>query len=173
MAALTAVQRLLVQGVKSLAEYVPVLAGGVANAFQIPALDANGLLPVTMMPTGIGPDTEQMPASEALSAGALVNVYANGGVATARNADGSTTGKQADGFVLAAVAAGGTATVFLSGLNTALAGLTPGLGFLSDTAVGAVAAAGATAAGHTFQQVGVVTQAGHLQFDPQVPVTRA
>lgn len=33
MAALTAVQRLLVQGAKSLAEYVPVLVGGIANGF--------------------------------------------------------------------------------------------------------------------------------------------
>jgi hypothetical protein len=173
MAALTAVQRLLAQGVKSLVEYVPVIVGGVANAFQVPALNAAGQLDVTMMPTGVGPDTEQMVASEALSAGALVNVYANSGAPNARNADGSTTGKQADGFVLAAVAAGGQATVYLSGLNTAVSGLTPGLAFLSDTALGGVAAAGATAAGRTFQQVGVVTQAGHLQFAPQVPVTRA
>ncbi len=42
MAALTAVQRLLVQGVKSLAEYVPVIVGGLSNAFQVVALkDAN------------------------------------------------------------------------------------------------------------------------------------
>lgn len=173
MAALTAVQRVMAQGAKAVYEYVAVTVGGAANAFQIPALNASGMLDVTMMPTGIGPDTEQMPASEALAAGALVNIYSNAGTVTARNADGSTTGKQADGFVMAAVASGSQATVFLSGLNTTLSGLTAGLAFLSDTAAGGVSAAGATIAGHTFQQVGVVTAAGHLQFNPQEPVTRA
>ena len=170
---LTAPQRLLAQGLKALYEYVPTLIGGSANAFNVPALGATGQLEISMMPTGIGPDTQQIAASEAVTAGALVNVYSNAGTQAVRNADGSTTGKQAHGFVLSSIASGATGTVYLSGLNTAVTGLTPGDAFLSDTAPGGVAAAGATIAGHTYQQVGVVTAAGVLQFDYNPPVTRA
>lgn len=174
MAALAAVQRLLTQGAKALVEYVPVTVGGAANANNVPALNANGQLDVTMMPTGIGPDTQVLPATEAISAGALVNIFTNSGAISVRNADGSTTGKQADGFVLASVTSGTNATVYLSGLNTAATGTTTaGLVYLSETNVGQISATGATVAGHTYQQVGILTASGTLQFDPQVPVVRA
>lgn len=173
MAALSAVQRVLTQGAKALIEYVPALLGGSGNAYNIPALGPTGQLDVTMMPTGVGPDTQILPATEALAAGALVNIFTNSGTISARNADGSTTNKQADGFVLSAVASGGQATVYLSGLNTAVSGLTAGLAYLSATTAGAVSTAGATAAGQTYQQVGVVTATGVLQFSPQVPVQRS
>jgi hypothetical protein len=173
MAALAQPQRLLTQGAKALVEYVPVTVGGAANAGNVPALDANGQLGVTMLPTGVGPDTQVLPATEAISAGALVNVWVSSGTVSVRNADGSTVGKEADGFVLAAVTSGNQATVYLSGLNTAVSGLTAGLAYLSDTTVGGVSATGATTAGHTYQQVGVVTASGVLQFSPQMPVTRS
>lgn len=174
MVALAAPQRLLTQGAKAQVEYVPVTTGGAANANNVPALNANGQFDVTMMPTGIGPDTQVLPATEAISAGALVNIWTSSGTISVRNADGSQAGKQADGFVLASAASGSNATVYLSGLNTAAAGTTAaGLVYLSDTSVGQISAAGATVAGHTYQQVGILTAAGTLQFDPQVPVTRA
>ena len=174
MAALPQPQRLVTQGTARFAEYVPVTTGGAANAFNVPALNANGQLDVTMMPSGIGPDTQVLPATEAISAGALVNIWTSSGTISVRNADGSTTGKQADGFVLAAVASGSNATVYLSGLNTSATGTTTaGLVFLSDTNIGQIAAAGATTPGHTYQQVGILTASGTLQFDPQVPVVRA
>ncbi len=173
MAALTAVQRILTVGTKALAEYVPVLLGGSGSAYNVPALNANGQLDVTMLPTGVGPDTQTLPATEGISAGALVNVWSSSGTVSVRNADGSTSGKEADGFVLAAVASGSQATVYLTGLNTAVSGLAPGLGYLSDTTVGAVASVGATTAGHTYQQVGVVTAAGVLQFNPLLAITRS
>ena len=145
MAALSSVQRVLTQGLKALVEYVPVLTGGSGNAYNIPAL---------------GPT-------------ALVNIWTSSGTVSARNADGSTTGKQADGFVLSAVASGGQATVYLSGLDTAVTGLTAGLAYLSATTAGGVSTTGATTAGQTYQQVGVVTATGVLQFSPQVPVQRS
>ena len=172
MSALTQVQRVLALAGNTIAEYVGVIVGGAANAFQLVALNASGQLDLTMMPTGIGPDTQVLAASEAIAAGALVKVYANGGVATMRNANGGT-GLEADGFVLAAVAQGANGTAYLSGLNTAVSGLTPGLAFLSDTTIGGVAAAGATTPGHIYQQVGVVTAAGALQFAPGPAITRS
>jgi hypothetical protein len=171
--ALTAPQRLLAQGLKALYEYVPVLLGGTANAYNVPALNASGQLDITMMPTGVGADTQIITASEAITAGALVNIYSNAGSPAVRNADGSTTGKQAHGFTLSAIASGSAGTIYLSGLDTAVTGLTPGDAYLSDTTPGAVATAGATIAGHTYQQVGVVTSAGVLQYDYNPPVTRA
>lgn len=49
-------------------------AGGAGNEDKIPSLDANGRLASTMMPTGIGADTETIEASETLAAGDFVNI---------------------------------------------------------------------------------------------------
>ena len=169
-----AIQRLLALIGGRQAEYVPIAVGaGAASAGQVLAANAAGQIDQTFMPSGIGPDTQLLIASEAISAGALVNIWSNAGVSSARNADGSTSGKQADGFVLAAAASGAQATVYLSGLDIAVSGLAPGLAYLSDTAVGATMSAGAVTAGHSYQQVGVVTAAGALQFAPQVAILRA
>ncbi len=169
-----ALQRFLALVAGKITEFLPLTSSaGAASAGALIATNAAGTLDPTFLPTGIGADTQSMVASEALSAGALVNVWNNSGVANARNADGSTTGKQADGFVLAAVASAASATVYLGGINTSVTGQVPGLAFLSDTAVGALSATGASTAGHTYQQVGVVTAAGALQFDPQAPIVRA
>ncbi|MGX5777505.1 hypothetical protein [Methylorubrum zatmanii] len=68
-----------------------------------------------------------VPASEALAAGAQVNLWSNGGVLSARNADASAAngGKRSDGFVIGAVSSGASATVYRSGgPNTGLSGLT-------------------------------------------------
>ncbi len=137
------------------------------------ATGPDGKIDISFMPSGIGPDTTQIVASEALSAGNLVNIYNNAGTANCRKADGSTTGKVAHGFVLAAVAGTATATVYLAGLNTAVTGLTSGPQFLSDTTPGASIAAAPTTAGHTVQKVGVAVSATALQFDPGEPITLA
>lgn len=169
-----AIQRLLAIVSGKVQEYVAtVTSSGAASAGQIPALDASGRLDSTTMPSGVGADTVTLPASEALSAGAFVNIWSNAGTPSVRNADGSTAGKQADGFVLAAVTSGGSATVYLSGVNTAVSGQTAGLVYLSDTTVGGTMATGASTAGHTFQQIGMAVSATSIQFDPQQPIVRA
>ena len=155
-------------------EYVPVTSGGTANAGQVPALNATGQLDPTMMPPGVAADQQGIAASESIAAGALVNIWTSSGAVLARNADGSTSGKQADGYVTAAVTSGGTATVLFNGINpTPVGAVSAGLAYLSDVAVGNVMAAGATSAGHTYQQVGVVVSGGQLQFNPQTPIVRA
>ncbi|GEP00614.1 hypothetical protein [Methylobacterium haplocladii] len=171
---MAAVQRFLVQGATSLAEAVPVTTGGAANAGKIPALDpTTGTWDPTMMPPGVAADIKDMPASEALAGPCLVNVYANSGAATARNADGSTQGKPADGYVLGPVAANGTARVYLgSGVVPGFTGLTVGDAFLSPSTPGAVATAGAATAGQTWQKVGKVLDANTLQFTRGEPVSR-
>lgn len=134
---------------------------------------ATGLIDISFMPTGIGPDTAVVVTSANLTAGQLVQVYNVTGTATCRPADGSTTGKEANGFVLANSTSGGNATVYFSGLITGLTGLTPGKQFLSDTTPGASVATAPTTAGHTCQQVGVAVSATAMQFHPQLAITLA
>ena len=84
-------------------------SAGAGDAGKIPQLDGSGKLDPSLMPTGIGADTASIQASEALSAGDLVNVWNSGG-ARVRKADASTSGKEAHGFVLATVASGANAS---------------------------------------------------------------
>lgn len=169
-----ATQRILAFIAGKIQELVPtVVSTGVASAGNVVALGNAGTIDVTMMPSGVGPDTVVLPAMEAIAAGAYVNIASNAGVFSVRNADGSTTGKQADGFVLAAIASGASGTIYLSGINTAVTGQVPGLVFLSATALGAGAAAGAATAGQTYQQLGMAISATAVQFDPQLPIIRA
>lgn len=168
-----AIQRVIAFFNNKLQEYVARdVSAGVADAGQLVALASNGRLDTSMMPTGIGAPTVTLPASEALAAGAYVNIYSNAGTPSVRNADGSTAAKQADGFVLAAVASGATATVYLAGINTAVTGQTVGLVYLG-TAAGVGATVGASTAGQTFQQIGIALGATSVQFEPQLPIVRA
>ncbi len=111
-----------------------VISGGAANAGDLVALDDTGRLDSSVMPVGIGANTKQIPASEALTAGNFVNFHSNAGELNVRKADNSN-GRRADGFVLVAVANAAAATVYpLDSANTALTGLTPGADYWLGTA---------------------------------------
>lgn len=144
------------------------VSAGAGSAGALGALDATGKWDASLMPVGIVAPTALVPASEALAAGDLVNIWNNAGTANARKADASTTGKQADGFVLAAVLNAATATVFFPGdEDTQVTGLTPGRQFLSDTTPGKCTTTVPTTAGHLVQPVGTATSATVLIFEPQ------
>lgn len=147
-------------------------SAGAGDAGKIPALDAAGKLDNSMLPTGIGADTASIVASENLAAGDLVNVYNDAGTAKCRKADATTSGKEANGFVLSAVTAPAAATVYFEGSNTAVTGLTPGRQFLATTAGLAVATA-PSAAGNAVQRVGVATSATSLNFEASDPFVLA
>ena len=87
-----------------------VVSAGSANDGDIPALDAGGKLDISVMPAGIGADTSVVPSSENLAAGDLVSLWNDSGTIKARKADATTSGKQADGFVLTAVTSPANAT---------------------------------------------------------------
>lgn len=140
-------------------------SAGAGDSGKIPALDGAGKLHVSFMPTGIGADTAAITASEALSAGDVVNIWDSTG-AKVRKADASTAGKEAHGFVLAAVENGAEATVYFEGSNTQVTGLTPGPQFLSTTP-GLVSATAPTGSGNVVQRVGVATAATALNFQLQ------
>lgn len=139
-------------------------AGGAGNEDKIPALDAAGRLPVSMMPTGIGADTQTIEASENLSAGDKVNIWNDGGTPKVRKADATTAGKEAHGFVIAAVTSGNNATVYFEGNNEQVSGLTAGPVYLATTA-GGVTNTPPSASGNVVQRVGFATAAGSVNFD--------
>lgn len=139
------------QGIEQLA----ATDGGTANAGLIPALDANGRLTAAMMPSGFGADADTLVASEAIAAGAYVNIYSNAGVATIRNAVASAVGFKAHGYVLAPVASGTSGVVMFDDNNTAVTGRTPGDQYLSATTPGQTTVTPPTGVGVIRQFLGV------------------
>jgi hypothetical protein len=101
-----------------------VASTGTADAGKIVALSTSGTIDSTMLPAGVGANVTSVPAFEALSAGAFVNLFSDDGDISARLADNSN-GRAAEGFVLAAVSESDAATVLpLGETNSGLTGLT-------------------------------------------------
>ncbi|CDF86324.1 conserved hypothetical protein [Pseudomonas knackmussii B13] len=149
-------------------------SAGVANAGDIPALDASGRLDTSMMPVGLGADTAVITASEALAAGDYVNVWSNASAFAVRKADASGgVAKQAHGFVLAAVASAAAATVYFEGTNTQVSGMTPGDVWLSASTPGKGVATPPTATGNIQQKVGVAVAATSVNVELGQPVILA
>lgn len=114
-------------------------SAGAGDAGKIPALGSDGRLDESMMPPGIGANTQIIPTSESLSAGNFVNIWTDSGAVKVRLADNSN-GRPADGYVLDAVASSASATVYpLDGTNSELSGLTPGAEYWLGTAGGVTA----------------------------------
>ena len=146
-------------------------SAGAGNAGDLVSLDDTGRIDNSMMPVGIGADTYTITASETLAAGDWVNVWNDSG-AKVRKADATTAGKEAHGFVLAAVTSGTPATVYFEGTNTQVSGQTPGAVYLQTTA----GTGGATipgASGNVVQQIGVAVSATAVNFERSAPVTLA
>lgn len=142
-------------------------------ANKIVKLDGTGKLDSTVLPTGIGADTQLVLASENLAAGDLVNIYNDAGTAKCRKADASTTGKEAHGFVLAAVSSAANATIYFEGTNTQMTGLTPGVQFLSPTTAGRTTSTAPSTAGQVAQVVGFATSATAMNFQSRAPIVLA
>jgi len=151
-------------GLGGLQETEATQTGGAGNEDKIPSLDAAGRLDITMMPSGVGADTANITASEALAAGDFVNIVDNAGTAEVRKADATTAGRPAHGFVLEAVASSGTAIVFFEGNNSAVTGATPGEVFL-DTNAGLATSTPPSTAGNRVQKLGVATSATNINFE--------
>ena len=148
-------------------------SAGAGDAGKIPALDASGRIDTTMMPVGIGADTKTITASEALAAGAVVNVWQSTG-AKVRNADATAEGKEAIGFVLSSVSNGASATVYFEGTITGLSGLTEGARYyLSASTPGAVTATPPGSAGNVVQYIGTAISTTELSFEPDIIATLA
>ncbi len=147
-------------------------SAGAANAGDLVSLDEAGRIDNSMMPVGIGADTATITASETLAAGDWVNVWNDAGMARVRKADATTAGKEAHGFVLAAVTSGNPATVYFEGTNTQVTGQTPGPVYLQTTA-GAGGATIPNASGNVVQSIGVAVSTTAVNFERGAPVTLA
>ena len=155
-------------------EVAPGTTGGAGDAEKIPALDANGLIPQAMMPTGVGPELVVVPAGENLAAGDFVSFYDNAGTTNAQKADATDNTKKVHGFVKEAVTAPADASVYVDGQNSVLSGLTKGAAyFLSAATPGAVTTTAPAGSGNLVMKVGVATAATTLVFKPQEIVVRA
>lgn len=149
-----------------------VTSTGATDAGKIPALDGSGRLDSSVLPVGIGADTAAIAASENLAAGDFVNVWSDGGAFKVRKADATAAGKEAHGFVLAAVTAPANATVYFEGTNTAVSGATPGVQYLATTAGGFTSTA-PSGAGNVVQKLGVAVSATSISFEAQQHIVLA
>ena len=137
-------------------EKIAGTVGGTTDANKLLALDGAGKVPLAAMPNGVMSDLDTFIASEAISANAWVNIYSNTGVPSVRNATANAAAPlEAYGYVLQAVAAGGTATVYFDDNNAGGSGLTVGPQWLSATTPGASTPTPPTGAGVYSQYLGV------------------
>jgi hypothetical protein len=148
-------------------------SAGAGSAGKIAALGVDGRLDLTMMPTGVGASTKLVPASGALSAGDVVNLFDDAGTLSARRADATTAGTEAKGFVVDSFADGASALVYLSGVNSARTGLTQGARYFLSTTAGGITTTAPTGSGNRVQIVGHAISDTELQFNPQNICVRA
>lgn len=141
-------------------------SSGTNSAYLVPCLNAAGQIDLTMMPTGVGPDTALLVATETISAGAVVNVWNNSGTPSVRNADQSSSSKSVSGYILSSVTSSQNATVYFNSTITGLSGLTPGATYFLGS-VGAVTTSAPSSVGTISQQVGTAVTAATFQFNPQ------
>jgi hypothetical protein len=111
-------------------------------------------------------DSLSVEVGQALQAGAFVNVYDDNGFKV-RPSSSSLVGREANGYVLAAYVAGQDAVVYLSGINTALVGLSPGTKYLGPN--GTVMSVPPAGIG-VIQIIGTALAADRLHFRPSFPV---
>lgn len=153
-------------------QFVTAIAtsAGIGDANKIIATGSDGKLDSTLMPTGIGADTQSVVSSENLTAGDWVNVYDNGGTPNVRKADANPE-RACTGFVLAGVTSPAAATVYRSGTNTQRSGLTTGTYYYLSTTAGSEVATAPTTATDIIQGLGYASSATAIAFQPTTPIT--
>jgi hypothetical protein len=149
-----------------------VTSAGAGDAGKLVATDGTGRLDLSLMPVGTDVEVQTITASENLSAGDFVNIWVSSGTKV-RKADGSTTGKKAHGFVLAAVTSGASATVYMGAVNTQVTGATVGDVYLSATTPGGFTSTAPTGSGQTVQNLGCAVSATAIDFKPTAPIVLA
>jgi hypothetical protein len=160
----------IVNGV--LTQLVPIAtSSGSGDASKVVQTDASGRFDASFMPSSITGQVKILPASEALAAGDLVNIWDDSGTIKVRLADASLS-RSAVGYVSAGATTGADATVYVEGINTQVSGLTPGLVWLGDA--GAVTQTPpASGSGGISQIVGSFLAATELEFEANDPITLA
>jgi hypothetical protein len=144
---------------------------GVADASKPIKTDSTGKIDLSLMPVGIGPDTQDIVCTENLSAGDFVNIYNNAGSVAVRKADRSN-GRQAHGFVLQNYSSAQTAKVYKDSENNALVGLTIGAAYYLGTGGAVSLTPPAAGSGQLLQALGVAMSATELDAEIEKPIVR-
>ena len=149
------------------------VSAGASDAGKLFVPDSSGKWDESLLPNTDG--ARAIMASEALSAGDFVNVFADSGTPKLRRADAGSIATRAHGFVKTAAAVGETVKFYESGPAAGFTDLTVGATyFLSDAAPGEVTDTAPAASGHIAQVVGVAVSATEIQVDiSEQPVVRA
>jgi hypothetical protein len=137
-------------------------SSGATDSGKIIALNSSGLIDLSMMPVGVGPDTLTADAFENLGAGEFVYIRTDGTVA---KASASSSGTPSVGFVLSAVSVGQPALVYFEGRNTSLSGLTVGARYYLSETAGAVTTTPVTGTDKKHQYIGNAITATALTFE--------
>lgn len=103
-------------------------------------------------------------ASEAITQGAIVNLYNNSGVLTARNANATSAGKDGMAFANVSVASGAYGEYILQGMCYYIGGLTIGATYFLSNTNGLMA----SASGTVTQRLGKALGASAFYFNPQL-----
>lgn len=112
--------------------------------------------------------TTTVTASEAMTAGDIVNVWNDNGLFKARKASASLK-YVAHGFLLASVTSGAQAMVYHVGVNNLQVGLAPGTQWLS-TIAGKVTGRPPSSVGSVVQRIGFAPNNSTLNFEPMTPI---
>lgn len=144
---------------------------GVADASKPVKTDSTGRLDLSLMPVGVGADTQDLVCTENLSAGDFVQIYNNAGTPACRKAD-RTNGRPANGFVIQNYSSGQTAKVYKDSENSALTGLTSGALYFLGTGGAAVSAPPAAGSGHLLQALGYAISTTEIDVEIEKPLTR-
>lgn len=160
----------LVAGVKKWVTSIQTSAGA-GDAGKIPALNASGVIDITMFPGGLANQIIAV-ASEDLPAGCPVNLFDATGTPKLRKADATSAAKRCHGFTQTSFSTGATATAFRDGEITGLTSLTDGAEYYLSTTAGAITTdvSGYTTSGMLIQHLGVahgttILSLG-IDFDP-------
>jgi hypothetical protein len=106
-------------------------------------------------------------ASEAISAGAFINIYNNSGTINVRNAKADDPAKFAVGFSPLAIGNGAVGFILFFGLNSAITVATPASQvWLSDSVAGSFQTSAPTTAGHIIQSLGPAVDGVGIIFHP-------
>ena len=157
----------LINGEVSEGNAVDVSAGA-ADAGKLVKLGAGGKFDASMIEGGI--ESRSMTASEALSAGDIINIWNDAGTAKMRKAD-ADNGRAVDGFVLQAVGNGASGTVYLEeAVISGYVGLTVGATYWLSTVAGAIVVASPNGNNVLSQIVGKAVSATELRFRPEIAI---
>lgn len=147
-------------------------SAGAGDADKVVSTGADGRIDLSLLPSGTGPASAVITASENLAASDLVNIWNDSGEKV-RKADADSAGKQAHGYVLESVTAEDPATVYFEGAITGLTAKTPGAyQWLSATA-GEMTETPPTGVGVLSQIVGVAISDTEVDCEIQEPVELA